>query len=98
MTISEVRRYYGRKYRDVLDRFLVLGELDCFQVDPKCDRYLELYINTDAVRRNHFNFHIKKINHGMNNKINMWFDNKPSYESTTFKSQSEAGRYIQRCL
>ena len=55
MTISEVRKYYGRKYRDVLDRFLVLGELDCFQVDTKCGRYLELYINTDAVRRNHFN-------------------------------------------
>lgn len=98
MTISEVRRYYGRKYRDVLDPFLVLRELDCFQVDTKCGRYLELHINTDAVRRNHFNFHIRKINHGMNNKINMWFDNKPSYESTTFKTQSEAGHYIQRCL
>ena len=98
MTISEVRKYYGRKYRDVLDRFLVLGELDCFQVDTKCGRYLELYINTDAVRRNHFNFHIRKINQGMNNKINIWLIIKPSYESLTFKTQLEAGRYIQSCL
>ena len=98
MTISEVRKYYGRKYRDVLDRFLVLGELDCFQVDTKCGRYLELYINTDAVRRNHFNFRIRKINHGMNNKINIWLDYMPSYESLTFKTQLEAGQYIQSCL
>lgn len=98
MTISEVRKYYGRKYRDVLDRFLVLGELDCFQVDTKCGRYLELYINTDAVRRNHFNFRIRKINQGMNNKINIWLDYKPSYESLTFKTQLEAGQYIQSCL
>lgn len=98
MTISEVRKYYGRKYRDVLDRFLVLGELDCFQVDTKCGRYLELYINTDAVRRNHFNFHIRKINQGMNNKINIWLIIKPSYESLTFKTQLEAGQYIQSCL
>ena len=74
------------------------GEFVVMDMLTKCGKYLELYINTDAVRRNHFNFRIRKINHGMNNKINMWFDNKPSYESTTFKSQSEAGRYIQRCL
>ena len=98
MTISEVRKYYGRKYRDVLNPFLVLGDLDCFQINTNCGLYLELFINTDAVRRNHFNFHIKKINHGVNNKINMWFDNKPSYESTTFRSQAEAGHYIQSCL
>lgn len=98
MTISEVRKYYGRKYRDVLDRFLVLGELDCFQVDTKCGRYLELYINTDAVRRNHFNFRIRKINHGLNNKINIWLDCMSSYESLTFKTQLEAGQYIQSCL
>ena len=34
----------------------------------------------------------------MNNKINIWLDYKPSYESLTFKTQLEAGRYIQSCL
>lgn len=90
MDIKEVKKYYMRRYRPILNA-LENKNIDNFEIDKSCGVYLEL------------NFKIKDIkyyiNHGISNKFpyNLWY-RKP-YEDIRryhFKSMKDMAEFIEK--
>ena len=91
MTISEVKEYYGGKYKNIL---LALEEKQCnnYEVDVDCYHYLELFCDTKSGGYLH-------INIGLNNKYNVWYNNRSWNNETkrySFKTMKEVVDFIQK--
>lgn len=92
MTLHEVKQYYGKSYKKILDILMVLVDTFDFEVDKSCGKYLEL--NCKNEKGCYF-----KVNHGISNEFpyNTWYKGGRCEETETkhFRSQKEVVEYIK---
>ncbi len=97
VTIPELREYYGKKYRAIINALDEINATD-ISVDTLCGKYLEVAcrIHNDHAIYGHRGARFN-INIGLNNKYNTWFNRDVGYTATarhSFNTQAEAARYI----
>ena len=93
MTLHEVKKYYGKSYRKILDCLMILVDTFQFEVDKSCGRYLELECKDEK------GCYIK-VNHGISDedRYNIWY-RRDRWEETKrehFRSQNEVVEYIEK--
>ena len=93
MTLHEVKKYYGKSYRKILDCLMILVDTFQFEVDKSCGRYLELECKDENGR-------YLKVNHGISNEYpyNVWYrsDRWEETKREHFRSQNEVVEYIEK--
>ena len=93
MTLYEVKRYYGKSYKKILDILIILVDTFNFEVDKSCGKYLELECK-DEQKECYF-----KVNHGISNKYpyNTWYKSGrwEKMQKKHFHSQAEVVEYIK---
>ena len=98
MTLPEVRKYYGRRYKVIFDALEAVGATD-ISIDKQCGRYLELSCRLHNERALYDSKGAKfAINIGLNNKYNTWFNRAVGYTDTArhaWDTQTEAAKYIK---
>ena len=85
MTLNDVRAYYGRRYKRILDALEFRGATD-FEVDTDCHRYLQVKCNIGAKRIT--------VNIGINNKYNTWVYRSGIWKRESFSTMTETASYI----
>lgn len=91
MTLCEVKQYYGKSYRTILNELEAIEKTFSFNVDKSCGKYLELECkNGDKWL---------KVNHGISNKYpyNVWYRTNRWEETKRkhFANQREVAEYIK---
>ena len=97
VTIPELREYYGKKYRVIINALEEINATD-IRIDTYYGKYLEVAcrIHNDRAIYGHWGAKFN-INIGLNNKYNTWFNRDVGYTKTarhSFNTQAEAARYI----
>lgn len=93
MTLCEVKQYYGKSYKKILDSLLAIVDTFHFDVDKSCGKYLELECKDETGK-------YLKINHGISNTYpyNVWYKagRWEEMKQEHFHSQSEVVEYIKK--
>lgn len=93
MTLHEVKQYYGKSYKKILDVLMILVDTFNFEVDKSCGKYLELECK-DETKECYF-----KVNHGISDEYpyNTWYKKGrwEEMERKHFHSQFEVVEYIK---
>lgn len=87
MSMEEIKKYYGKKYRPIL-KALEENKFSNFFIDTSCYGYIELECEKYGKRFS--------VNYGINNKYNVWY--KSSYGDTkrnSFSAMKEVVNLIE---
>jgi hypothetical protein len=94
MTLHEVKQYYGKSYRKIIDSLKVTVDTFLYEVDKSCGKYLELECKEQNNRGRWL-----KVNHGISNQhpYNAWYKagRWEETERKRFASQNEVAEYIK---
>ena len=94
MTLHEVKQYYGKSYRKIIDSLKVTADTFLYEVDKSCGKYLELECKEQNNRGRWL-----KVNHGISNQYpyNAWYKagRWEETERKRFASQNEVAEYIK---
>ena len=89
MSMKEIKKYYGNKYRPIL-KALEENGFKNFKIDMSCYGYIELECEKFEKWFS--------VNYGINNKYNVWYK-KSSYDNTkrnSFSTMKEVVNLIEK--
>lgn len=94
MTAEEMKEYYGKNYRKIINFLGTIPSEFIFEVDTDCYRYLEVRV----IKNNN---HKLTVNHGISNTkpYNVWYSGSTSFSRWKYcRTQDEAVKYMEECF